>query len=633
MNSPDRDRGSKPRRDGPVGSGSGRGRPAAGGSSTPRGTAPRAGGSAGGRGSFKAGAGSPRDGASSRPSSGSPKFGGQGGSRPRSEGERGPATDRPKRPYTPRGDGEKRPYSARNDGEKRSFAPRGDGPKRPFTPRADGDKRPYSARNDGEKRQYTPRNDGEKRSYPPSTGGDKRRFTPRSGGEKRSYPPSTGGDKRPFTPRSDGEKRSYPPSTGGQKRSYPPSTGGDKRPYTPRSDGDKRSYPPSTGGQKRSYPPSTGGDKRSFSPRSGGTRAPAGRDARPERIGRDGRPDPGTPSAPRPPIDADVTGEELDKAVRRELSTLRAEAAESAAQHLVMTARLLDEDVEGAYAHAVAARHFGPRVAVIREALGVAAYHAEKYAEALSELRAARRISGNDEHLPVMADCERALDRPERALAIAAGPEVDKLDRAGRIEMRIIAAGARADLGQLEAAVVTLQCPELNETADKPWLARLRFAYAAALSLVGRDSESRRWYERAAEADPDGETGAAELLQELDGVVFLPTGFDDSDLDDELSATAGDPAAVAVVEEAEVPGDTAEDAEPAVADDAETETVAGPAATDEEADEPADVSPVTDPFGSGATPVADEEGTPEPERPAVDGTLSLFSALDAGGQG
>jgi tetratricopeptide (TPR) repeat protein len=221
-----------------------------------------------------------------------------------------------------------------------------------------------------------------------------------------------------------------------------------------------------------------------------------------------------------PAIAVGVTGAELDKSVSRELTTLRAEAAEQAAKHLVMAARLLDEDPELAHAHALAARKCGPRVAVIREAVGLAAYAAGRWAEALAELRAARRISGDDEHWPVMADCERALGRPERTLQMAAAPEVAKLSRAAAIEMRMVVAGARADLDQLDAAVVTLQTPDLQNAAA-PWAPRLRFAYAAALQAAGRHDEARQWYERAAEVDPEGETGAAERLLELDGVRFL----------------------------------------------------------------------------------------------------------------
>jgi tetratricopeptide (TPR) repeat protein len=215
-----------------------------------------------------------------------------------------------------------------------------------------------------------------------------------------------------------------------------------------------------------------------------------------------------------------VTGRELDRDVRRELSSLRREAADLVARHLVMTARLLDEEPDLAHQHAAAARRFAPRIGVVREALGLAAYHAGRYAEALAELRAARRITGANDHWPILADCERALGRPDRALQMAAAPETQTLDTAGRAEMRIVAAGARSDLGQLDAAVVTLQVPELTARTPAPWLARLRYAYAEALAATGRADEARLWLARAAEVDEHGVTDAAERLAILEGIVF-----------------------------------------------------------------------------------------------------------------
>ena len=69
-----------------------------------------------------------------------------------------------------------------------------------------------------------------------------------------------------------------------------------------------------------------------------------------------------------------------------------------------------------ALAHARAARARASRLAVVREAVGVAAYHAQEWTEALTELRTARRISGDPRNLPIMADCERALGRPTQAV-------------------------------------------------------------------------------------------------------------------------------------------------------------------------------------------------------------------------
>lgn len=286
-----------------------------------------------------------------------------------------------------------------------------------------------------------------------------------------------------------------------------------------------RAQPRASRGARSSRPATSRGD------RSGGPARRAPR--RPEVRGdgdRAGRPD-RAPRAAGPQVDPDVTGQELERSVREELRTMSREAAQTVSRHLVMSARLLDDDPSAAWEHAKAAVGRGGRLAVVREAAGIAAYRAGDYAAALAQFRAARRISGSDEYWPVMADCERGLGRPERALAMAGSPEVARLDREGRVEMRIVAAGARRDLGQPEAAVVTLQCPELDAPDRTGWSARLKFAYADALSAAGRDTEARAWFQRAALADRADRTDAAERVAELDGVVWI-------DLEDETGGSA-----------------------------------------------------------------------------------------------
>ena len=215
------------------------------------------------------------------------------------------------------------------------------------------------------------------------------------------------------------------------------------------------------------------------------------------------------------------------------MRTLSVEAAEIVSRHLVMTSRLLEDRPDLAWEHAKAAVARGGRLAVVREAAGIAAYTAGEYADALAQFRAARRISGSDSYWPIMADCERGLGRPERAIAMAGADEVDRLDRAGRVEMRIVASGARRDLGQLDAAVVTLQCPELQSTSTESWSARLKFAYADALLAAGREDEAREWFAKTVDVDNADETDAAERLADLDGIVWVDTLDEDADEDDE----------------------------------------------------------------------------------------------------
>ncbi|GFH37170.1 tetratricopeptide repeat protein [Streptomyces pacificus] len=239
------------------------------------------------------------------------------------------------------------------------------------------------------------------------------------------------------------------------------------------------------------------------------------------------------------PIPEDVSGEEIDKDVRQELQSLPKTLAEDVARNLVMVARLIDEDPEQAYGYSRVALRLASRVAAVREAAGFAAYATQQYSEALAEFRAARRMSGGVELWPVMADCERGMGRPERALAMAGETEVQKLDKAGQVEMRLVAAGARRDMGQVDAAIVTLQSPELASNAVQPWTARLRYAYADALLAADRESEAREWFARAVEADKDGSTDASDRLAELDGVEFVDALVDEADADADPSADAG----------------------------------------------------------------------------------------------
>jgi tetratricopeptide (TPR) repeat protein len=208
----------------------------------------------------------------------------------------------------------------------------------------------------------------------------------------------------------------------------------------------------------------------------------------------------------------------LDPQVRAELRTLPSDLADAVARRLV--AADLVEDPEQAYKFALAARRLAARVGVVREACGIAAYRAGRWADALTELRTARRLTGRGSYLPLMADCERALGRPDRALSIINDPRVRDLEREVQIELRIVESGIRRDEGRSAAAVVALQVPELTDGRLRPWSARLFYAYADALLDAGRLEEARDWFGRAAAADTGEQTDAAERFDSLDTAVF-----------------------------------------------------------------------------------------------------------------
>ena len=199
------------------------------------------------------------------------------------------------------------------------------------------------------------------------------------------------------------------------------------------------------------------------------------------------------------------------------------------------------DDPELGYQHAQEARRLAARVGIVRETAGIAAYRAGRWAEALAELRAARRLTGRTSYLPLMADSERALGRIDRALGVVAEGGRANLDRATEVELRIVESGIRRDQGLADAAVVVLQLPELRERRTKPWSARLFYAYADALLDAGRTDQAREWFARAAAADHDEQTDAAERFDDLDDFVLDDLAADDEDEDEfELTSDESD---------------------------------------------------------------------------------------------
>lgn len=217
-----------------------------------------------------------------------------------------------------------------------------------------------------------------------------------------------------------------------------------------------------------------------------------------------------------PDLPENVTGAELDHGVRAQLKGLPEKLAARVARHLAAAGMLIDEDPEKAYQHTLAARARASRLAVVREATGEAAYAAGHYAEALSELRAAKRMNGATDYLPIMADCHRALGNPEQAIKLAKSPSVANFSTEAKAEMTIVEAGARRDMGQLDAALRTLELAPLTSKSRAAWVVRLRYAYADTLESAGRDSDALAWFHRTHAIDSEELTDAAERADLLE---------------------------------------------------------------------------------------------------------------------
>ncbi|MGY1988225.1 tetratricopeptide repeat protein [Blastococcus sp. SYSU DS0669] len=216
---------------------------------------------------------------------------------------------------------------------------------------------------------------------------------------------------------------------------------------------------------------------------------------------------------------------ELDPAIRAALRGLDPRNSAKVAGHLVVAGTLVDEDPATALAHARAARDRASRLAVVREAVGVAAYHAGDYAEAAREIRAYRRMSGDQGYRAVLADCERALGRPEVAIRLVNEALGESVDEKETVELRLVEAGARQDLGEGAAARLVLERalggrPDISSLeAGDPGQLRLAAAYAELLRTQGDEERADQWLEAVAAIDPElaGEDLGVKF-SEIDGI-------------------------------------------------------------------------------------------------------------------
>lgn len=228
-----------------------------------------------------------------------------------------------------------------------------------------------------------------------------------------------------------------------------------------------------------------------------------------------------------PVIDDDITGDELGDELNTELRSLPTGLTITVAQHLVMTQRYLEVNPELALLHATHAKELAGRFPLVREIVGVAQYVNGNWQEALNDFRAVKRMAVADHLIPLMADCERGLGRPEKAIAFLA--ENRQLTGVDRIEAAIVEAGARCDLEQYQAALVALKIPALTGfPADQSMYARLCFAYASVLTRLNQVDEAQNWYRKADLADPAA-TNAAQFLTDPQDAIYL----DDLDAEDD----------------------------------------------------------------------------------------------------
>ena len=308
------------------------------------------------------------------------------------------------------------------DGERSGFRhdDRRDGERRNF--RHDGDRRDFR-RDDGERRGG--RNfhkDGDRRDFRRDDRRGERRDGERRDGERRNFrrDDRRDGDRRDF--RRDNQRRDFH-----KDRDQRPE-GEERREFTRE---EKMEYREAKRGEYLSKPRRNSDGTMSFPSQNPYTHRR-----------------PGEPKMPK-----GIEWSMLSTDDRERLRGLSKEHAENIGLHILAAYTLEERDPELALEHAKWVTHQASRIDFARETLAFVAYRQGDYKLALREFRTAFRMNGFLDYLPFIADCERGMGEPKKAIETAMSDDAKYLRGESKAEMFLVYAGALGDLELWDKAI------------------------------------------------------------------------------------------------------------------------------------------------------------------------------------
>ena len=198
--------------------------------------------------------------------------------------------------------------------------------------------------------------------------------------------------------------------------------------------------------------------------------------------------------------------------------TARAGHADAAIGRLERAVQLLERgDARGAVAEAAKAKALAPRSTTVREVLGLGLYGQERYREALTEMQAYRRMSGRADQNHIVADCQRAIGHPERAVPLAEEAlAAQRVPLSSKAEAVIVAASALADMGRFDQSLGLLRRVRTRDDVAGPEVLRVWYVTADVLERAGRKDEAAREFRKIMRHDAAA-FDVAERVAQLEG--------------------------------------------------------------------------------------------------------------------
>ena len=148
------------------------------------------------------------------------------------------------------------------------------------------------------------------------------------------------------------------------------------------------------------------------------------------------------------------------------------------------------DDPHAAAVEAEKAKALSPRSSSVREVLGLAYYGLERWADAVTELKTYRRMTGRVDQNHVIADCLRALGKPQEAVPLAEEELRATVPNEAKAEAVVVAASALADLGRYPEALAFLGRAKTRESVSEPYTLRLWYVRGDILARAGRRDEA-----------------------------------------------------------------------------------------------------------------------------------------------
>lgn len=175
---------------------------------------------------------------------------------------------------------------------------------------------------------------------------------------------------------------------------------------------------------------------------------------------------------------------------RERLRGLSKEHAENIGLHILAAYTLEERDPELALEHAKWVAHQASRIDFARETLAFVAYRQGDYKLALREFRTAFRMNGFLDYLPFIADCERGMGEPKKAIETAMSDDAKYLRGESKAEMFLVYAGALGDLELWNKAIEIVHTLGRSKGLAGEYRMRAVQAEQYFLEQVGRSDEA-----------------------------------------------------------------------------------------------------------------------------------------------